>query len=96
MSRSHARVSRIRRTQSPSQAGALERLWSVAACPGCGATIVLGEQAGGPFSDVCAACQALPVAASVSAPVRIRVEGTPVRETFAARAPIGAGVLDAA
>jgi len=89
-------VSRIRRTQSPSQAGALERLWGVAACPGCGATIVLGEQAGGPFSDVCAACQALPMAASVSAPVRIRVEGAPVRETFAAPTPIGARVRDAA
>jgi hypothetical protein len=84
MSTSRARVSQTRTPQSEAEEGALERLWGVAVCLGCGTPIVLGESVAGSrgagFAGLCSSCRAMPAVAPPSAPASIRTAGTDVRE----------------
>ena len=68
-----ALVWRTRNRQRAEEEESLRRLWGVAECGGCGATIVLGEHtSGGHHGETCATCQALPSA--VVAPAALRLE----------------------
>ncbi len=55
-------VMRIRTPRPTAEHETLQRLWGVAVCRQCGATIVLGERAVDGVADLCAACQTLPSA----------------------------------
>ena len=85
-------VSKIRTPRTESRQGALERLWGIDVCRGCGTTIVLGESVGGSSADQCASCRALPVA---STPAKIRVAATDIRDV-AVTADSREGLSDAA
>ena len=91
MSSLRAGVSRIRTPRTESQESAFQRLWGVAVCRDCGATIVLGERAGGSFTR-CASCRALPVP---STPATIGGAATDVRGVAATASSRG-GLPDAA
>jgi hypothetical protein len=96
MSTSRAPVSKIRTLRPISEDGALEGLWGVAVCRGCGATIVLAERAShsqspGTFG-LCSTCVARPAAVAVSASTGLLAAGTGIREV--STAPTVSGVRD--